>query len=324
MTRVMGVVICLAAVCLAGCSAVEKGNPQSALFPVQQDGKWGFIDQTGQIVIKPQFDGIFHVQTGKELIVGQFNRKARLPKGLAIVRVDDEYEFNCIDRTGKIVTNTDFAPALQQPFYEGLAMVRVRDSRGHNKFGFIDKTGKTVIEPQFDGAESFSEGLAVVRVGKKSGYIDKTGKIVIEPQFDGASSFSEGLAGIVVRDEESEEKWGFIDKTGKIVINPQFDMVYWFSEGLALVKAGDKHGYIDRTGKYVIKPQFEDADCFSEGLAWIKTGDKYGYIDRTGKIVIKPKFDRVWEFHDGLAMVEVGDKYGYIDRTGKYIWEPTK
>ena len=31
------------------------------------------------------------------------------------------------------------------------------------KYGFIDKSGKMVIEPQFDDAEPFSEGLAKVR-----------------------------------------------------------------------------------------------------------------------------------------------------------------
>jgi len=49
----------------------------------------------------------------------------------------------------------------------------------------IDKTGKLVIQPQFDGAAPFSDGLAKVGMGKypdtKIGYIDKTGKYVWEP-----------------------------------------------------------------------------------------------------------------------------------------------
>jgi len=32
------------------------------------------------------------------------------------------------------------------------------------KFGFIDKSGKVVIEPQFDDAGYFSEGLATVAI----------------------------------------------------------------------------------------------------------------------------------------------------------------
>lgn len=51
-----------------------------------------------------------------------------------------------------------------------------------------------VILPQFDQADSFSGGLARVKIGNKWGYIDKKGKLVIQPQFDEAASFSEGLA----------------------------------------------------------------------------------------------------------------------------------
>jgi hypothetical protein len=51
-----------------------------------------------------------------------------------------------------------------------------------------------VIEPQFDRADSFSQGLARVKIDGKWGYIDKTGKLVIQPQFDEADAFSEGLA----------------------------------------------------------------------------------------------------------------------------------
>ncbi len=63
-----------------------------------------------------------------------------------------------------------------------------------SKYGFIDKSGKVVIEPQFDDAEPFSEGLAKVEKDDKYGFIDKSGKVVIEPQFDDAEPFSEGLA----------------------------------------------------------------------------------------------------------------------------------
>ena len=62
------------------------------------------------------------------------------------------------------------------------------------------KTGTVVINPQFDEAGSFSEGLAVVRIGDyemgKYGFIDKTGSVVINPQFDEAGSFSDGLAAV--------------------------------------------------------------------------------------------------------------------------------
>ena len=82
----------------------------------------------------------------------------------------------------------------------------------NKKTGFIDKSGKFVINPQFDYNADFYEGLARVGIGSKWGFIDKSGKFVINPQFDDAADFYEGLATVNVGD-----KWGFSDKSGKII-----------------------------------------------------------------------------------------------------------
>lgn len=37
----------------------------------------------------------------------------------------------------------------------------------NGKYGYIDKTGKIIITPQFDEAYPFSEGLASVKIGGK-------------------------------------------------------------------------------------------------------------------------------------------------------------
>ena len=39
-----------------------------------------------------------------------------------------------------------------------------KDSQAVYKWGYIDKAGTMVIEPQFDRAGSFSEGLAAVKI----------------------------------------------------------------------------------------------------------------------------------------------------------------
>ncbi len=65
---------------------------------------------------------------------------------------------------------------------------------------------------------------APVRIGSlqsgKYGYIDKQGHYVVNPQFDDAKQFSEGLAAVRIGDYRTG-KWGFIDIQGHYVINPQ-------------------------------------------------------------------------------------------------------
>ena len=119
--------------------------------------------------------------------------------------------------------------------------------------------------------------LIPVRENFKWGYIDKTGKYVIKPEFDLAGYFAEGLAAAC-----SGQKWGYIDKSGSYIIKPQFDYGWAFSEGLARVYVGGKYEFIDRTGKVVIWPmQQDESDDFHQGLAAVKVGGKWGFIDKT-------------------------------------------
>src|SRR5689334_9183231 len=53
----------------------------------------------------------------------------------------------------------------------------------NGKYGYINKSAKVVIRPQFDQAEQFSEGYAAVEMGNSWGYIDRNGKLVIPPTY---------------------------------------------------------------------------------------------------------------------------------------------
>lgn len=336
-------------------SAAAVGDDGEDYFPIYQNGKIGFIDKAGKIVISPQFDstltadgrtfseGLAAVQVGdnwgyidkagKFVIQPKF--KQRFPPslfhdGLAQVEIRED-AFGFIDKSGEFVKPLSFIEE-HTAFSEGLAKV----SKG-DKFGYVDKTGKFVIEARFTAAEDFKEGLAAVKIAvkvgdtfeSKFGYIDKTGKMVIEPQFGQAESFSEGFAAI-----DFGGKYAYINKSGKVAIPPQFDHAFPFSEGLAKVAIGDKAGFIDATGKMVISPQFDYTGFgdnanyrgFKEGLSVEELNKKVGYIDKTGKMIIAPRYDYASEFHSGLASVIIGleaetQKRYYLDKAGKIIWE---
>ena len=103
--------------------------------------------------------------------------------------------FSCSDLENLDSTNSE----KQDPIR--LALVQIG-----GKWGYINREGEIVIEPQFDDAGDFSkerffpysfnptvllavEGLAGVKIGNKYGYINREGKF-----FDRVRSFSEGLA----------------------------------------------------------------------------------------------------------------------------------
>src|SRR5262250_2522337 len=81
--------------------------------------------------------------------------------------------------------------------------------------------------------QSATELFAVYKDGK-SGFIDSTGKVVIPLQFDSANGFNEGLALVTLKGKKF-----FIDATGRTVFEAKFDIIRDFSEGLAAVNIGE-------------------------------------------------------------------------------------
>ena len=160
------------------------------------DSGWGYIDQTGAWAIPPKFDWATSFQFGLAAV----NRKK---------------DCGYVDQTGAYVIRMpspdkgeDCASAWGD-FSDGLSRWLLG-----TKYGFIDRSGKTVIQPQFDLTYGFSEGLAAVQVGKKWGYIDTAGKMVIEPRdLDFVKPFQNGLARVGTRGNG----WGYINREGRYV-----------------------------------------------------------------------------------------------------------
>ncbi len=86
-----------------------------------------------------------------------------------------------------------------EPFSNGIACVQQGDSNeASNNYFFINERNEK-LPLKFAHLSRFSEGLAAIaQLGKdgtkKYGFVDGSGKYVIEPRFDFAGNFSEGLA----------------------------------------------------------------------------------------------------------------------------------
>jgi len=295
--------------------AQETNSGTEALFPIEENGRWGYIDRTGKVVIEPRF-----------------NSATEFSEGFAGVEVKGQWGF--IDKSGKLVIEPRYSRV--SAFSEGLARVQVAaNRRGYGIWGFIDHTGEWVIEPEYqdltspeESDYSFHNGLAMIEVNYKKGFIDKTGRVVIEPRFSLAYSFSEGLASVR---ETMESKWGYIDTTGQWAIPPSFEWSSDFTEGFAPVALDDGGcAYINRTGALALQPKFktDQKDCaavwgsFDGGLSRWKIGDKFGYINKAGEIVIKPEFDLTYNFSEGMAFVVKDEKYGFVNETAQMIVQP--
>ena len=105
------------------------------------------------------------------------------------------------------------------------------------KYGFVNDGGLVMIDPVYDQAYDFNNGMALVSKDDKYGYISENGNIVVQPKYEYASSFSCGYAVV-----KNQEKYKFINTKGKNAFSAVYEDANPFSENLAAVKIGKKYG----------------------------------------------------------------------------------
>lgn len=246
------------------------------LAAVKINNKWGFVNESNTIVIKPMYD---------------------------IQRHELEFFYSDISR----YKNMGFVA-----FSEGLCPVTVNDSlyyintKGEKIFSF---------PPQTYGY-NFSEERAIIekyfvneggRHRLKNQYlIDKQGEIIKElPNYEDIGKFSEGLAYVIKDFTEygsPDANWRYINKDGEEIISLSLkydDKAYDFLNGLAKIKSNGKYGFIDKTGKEVIIPKYRDIEKIKNsdeefGLERFDFTTFYiGEMDNEQFDIINPKTQKV-------------------------------
>lgn len=185
------------------------------------------------------------------------------------------------------------------------------------KYGYINTAGDWVIKPEYDHAAPFQpNGLAIIRIGSYYSVINEKGNIITTNSYDHIDNYSNGVAVVL-----SDKSYGLIDEKGKEVVDKKYSKIEVVSSGFAKVKLEEKYGYITLSGKEYIKCDYEKlGDVGSNGYVAAYDGSKWGYLDQKGKWAIEPIFQSAEEFIDGYAIVKDG-QYGMIDEDGKIIIE---
>lgn len=229
-------------------------------FKIPRGSRWGYIDKSG----KPAFEEVFWE-------VGPFKG------GLAAVMKDD-FSYMYINKSGNQVFDKTFKKAYA--FNEERAFVKEKDGLpvvigpGAEYFFKIEN-----LKKDENIKLEFSEGLMKIPVetneGIKYGFAEKSGKWKIQPTYELADDFHEGLALVF-----TDRYYKFIDQSGKTIIevkdiyvqNPETKVIFkaiphphigHFSHGYCKVNDGAKWGFLDKEGKVAIEPQFEDLKEFT-------------------------------------------------------------
>ena len=268
------------------------------LYPFPQDGKWGYIDKSGTIVVKATYNSAGHFIEGMAKV--------------AKINDRDEYLYGFIDVTGREVIPPKFV--IVSDFDGGSARVKIRE-----KYFYLLKNGTVLTRNAFDDVYAATNGMSIFKQGDKFGYADADGNIVLSARFTRAYNFSEDGFAVVSTNEGRRLEYGIITKRGTFLVEPEYTGVKHFVEGFSALKDGSKWNVIDSKGLLVSDDKFEAVGEFSNGLINVKKGGKWGFINSAGEIIIPFEYNIADKFSKGLAIVGNGKLYGYINKAGEAV-----
>ncbi len=217
--------------------------------------------------------------------------------------------------------------------------------KSNDKFGFIDKNGKLVIDYQFLDAKDFVNGYAQVSNGTYWAIIDKKGTRISD-WYEEIKPFQGSLAVV-----KKIGNTGFINTEGKFV-GKWYEKVEPLDYGLYKATKYEKYAIINSDG-FLVTQWFDEIGTFQSGYVRVVLEGKYAYINKIGAMAIgwydnisdvrdgitkvqnegksgffnieayfiSEFYDFLGDFNDGIALVQNNGKYGFISKTGQLITE---
>ena len=325
-----------------------QGGFCNDLGAVKSNGKWGFIDATGAVVIPPQFDsvgqftedGLCYVEEGEKIyyinmageksfeLSDRYDLSFNFHCGRAIVRSYDEngeWCIGCIDTNGVEVIPCQYYHI--GTFQDGFARIMEPDGDDDYVCGAINTDGEIIIPLQYENVGELSDGLIQAYMKSEDGkriyhYYDTKGNLVLQfDEYKGMGDYSCGLASVSL----DGKKYGCIDKNGELVIPYQYSFISEFEDGYAWVLMGNIGGLtnyrtqvaiIDTNGTHVISgSDLSISPSLSEGLHSARDvggGLKEGFVDIEGNCVIDPIYDKTSTFAEGVSLVSQSDRLGLL------------
>lgn len=306
-------------------SYIDYASWNDSVIQVFNDSRnWGILSNKGELLIKPQYkiiQGSYHGQ----YLVGDSKRK-----------------FKYINKEGGLSF-----PAIKSANYgvfkDGVAMVGIR-----RKWGMIDSTGETLIEPLYRVIGDYnstyftaklkaswqiynynSEELLsfnprrITYLGKdffigskkyKLGVFDLEGKKIIRPRFFYIAYHDKGFL------VSKNRKLGWYNKKGEKIIPAKFNKLYISSENRIVgVRKRKVYGF-NFLGERIFKiDTLFDCKEFSDGLVPVFGMKGWGAIDSMGNTAVRAGYYRFESFHDSTSAIFRNNKAALMFKDGKIL-----
>lgn len=272
-------------------------------FILEQNGKYGVIDKSGNIVIDADYEAVQIPNPSKDIFIciKEYNQDT---KEYATVVYNGKKEeilsnYNNVQAVA-IFTNINSTP------YERSVLTY----KENEKYGLIDLQGKEITKPIYDEISSinYKEGTFLVKQNEQEGIINMKGKTIIKCEYESVTSDNyynedqnnEKAGFIVSKKTDDGYRYGYINYRGSKIVKPIFTQLERVTEisddkNIYFIAFKDGQAGLLKNNKEIVNYEYEDIQYnVLSDVFIIQRNGKYGATTGEGKTILYPEYSSVY------------------------------
>lgn len=315
------------------------------IFSYQDDQKqyYGLMNKEGKVLYKPKYNNIFFhdnqifISDSKGLTILNSNdlkNELRFTKVINYKHLIDYEVIKTNDCDYLVNENGAVIQVLDQfDYYIDLSLQGkynyFMNDRGlvnkDNKYGYIDSSGKTIINPIYNSASYFKDGYATVTSSNSYKIIDINGNIILD-DYDYLFFYNTNL--ILAK---KNGKYGYIDINDQVIIDFMYEKIdkldvdynhynhfYVEKDEKFIVAVDKKYGLINKCNEVLIDFDYDQITRFYQSYI-VKKDNLFGLFDHNGQMQIEPTYEEILYFKGDLVIAKLNNQYGILSQEGDVV-----
>ena len=259
------------------------------LLPVKQNGKWGYVNAQGDLIIPATFIFADQFQSGRAMVGTESGVGIMDAQGSWLIKPEFEY-ISWID-------SNVFAAKKTTEWY-------LYNMKGQQ----LKKLENGKIKSLDLGQYSFVEE-------DKTGFFHLENGIILKPSYDEILAFKSNKAHLLIK---KENKKGIVSRSGVELLKPEFDSIA-FEKNYYLVKKDSFWGIYDTIGNLVLKPCAEKIEIVNEKLAYYRFDNSKNLYNLQTKKAIMTKIFEVKPMDNYVIINYEDNNSGIVDYDGNIL-----
>lgn len=289
-------------------------------YLLKNDEKFGVINGSGDVVIKPEYEEIIIPNPHKAVFLCKNKEENK------ILNDKNEEIFKKYENIEAIgLTNI-----ITESAYEK----NVLKYEQNGKFGLLGINGEVVVEAKYEEISSlgYKEGEILVKENNKYGIISYKGYQIIKSIYDSIVSdqyycTEDGYkkSGYIVCNVTSDGyRYGYYDYDGSKILDTEYNQVMRLKEvsnkdDIYLITAKNGQYGVFINNNKIINTQYQSISYDKMmGLFIVERTGQYGAINEKGIEILKPEYSEI-QINGIYMYTQKGEEQKVFDKTGKEV-----